>query len=951
MSLNLNHKYIVSSEGHKKIITPSSRLKRRIKKEFPQKVLIGDIIINEQEYELLVEYFKVKCTNILRSSRPILDDPVFATSLVQIGIKNYDGNLWGHIARILGVDKINANHQGRIGESFVSILQLYKKIMLDKSERVNNILMHGFVSDYYANEMFDFLFKYYNLDLERDLARNTTDMMNSLMDIAQRSDNTGRTYLLVKQTANALSINSKGGKIRLRRLLRMIDRCFWEQIKPANPVSRLSILFNKWSENSVEFQSQYYKFHASAKHAGGKKSYSSPYLICDFHRTTFKLVLPTQLIKFEHENNLAWSVQIGDQYTQTVRTNTYAAVTGYKTDEQDIALRTEDLFNSFQVELTSNGERVKVYKIKSDCIRFFDKSGVYLLADSNLPKGEVYAFTPPFETPRSEALIENELVNGLVRSYFEFEYGDIVRLPDGNAISIGKKMEEGLLNRKLVQGANGIMGDLSLPIYAGSPTILLKIASKRANGTMIVINDQRYRIFDQEVTVVDLDDRTGEMGYILNLNHFECTASGIYHCYIDVPNDRTNRSWSFALLNDFSYQFEDAPYIFHSRGTIGFHDGVKLEPKDKSFQKNSDQNSYNFTIDPKIDEISFIHRLKDTELLIRFLVPALRWKFDNGSWNVEKPSDIWHGDMPNMIYIKYRDDKLKFSMDEDFLEEEMDYSLLFQKSKNNNLFECDMTRVRSWLGREKVLRIGYLDLPNNRTEFLRLITRSVAISCLLKVDYESDELHGSLNIVGKSNYFVDMINLDTNEYIAQKLPVTNGEFTMNHTSGSGRYKVNVFEDDEDDTGFGIINYMLVESFEQTLTNPYDLSGRSIALRYIKKGRASMFQMGLGCKYAIRNLQRNPEDDRRTYKGKLSISNAKLQSPIHYDVTVNFPELDKLQYAYISFFDGYDDVEFLYDNQQNHLVKAEQKDLTRAVRYRRYESLFPEDYVYLVDFID
>ena len=125
---------------------------------------------------------------------------MFATALVQIGIKYYDGRFWPHIENILGISTSNINYRYSIGGTFIETILAYKKPMLDKSEYVNNILMHGFVSDYYANEMFDFLFKYYNLDLERDLKRNNKEMMDNLIEIIQRNDNTGRTYLLVKQT-------------------------------------------------------------------------------------------------------------------------------------------------------------------------------------------------------------------------------------------------------------------------------------------------------------------------------------------------------------------------------------------------------------------------------------------------------------------------------------------------------------------------------------------------------------------------------------------------------------------------------------------------------------------------------------------------------------------------------------------------------------------------------
>jgi hypothetical protein len=952
-SFAINSLNTAEGERQKNTITPFERLKKRILKEFTKKLLIGDILINEQEYDLLIDYFKAKCHSIRRTNNRQVNDPIFATALVQIGIRFYDGNLWGHIASVLGVDRINPNHQTSIGDSFVHTLKSNSKLMLDKSEKASNILMHGFVSDYYANEMFDFLFKYYTIDLERDLVRNTPEMMNDLMEIAKRNDNTGRTYLLVKQTANALGINAKGGKIRLRRMLRLIDKCFWEQIKPTNPLSRLSVLFNNWTESSAEFQHQYQKFHSIAKNGGGKKSYSSPYLKVNFKQTKFKLVLPAQLIKFDFERDVHWSIKIENTET-TASTSLYQAVTGYKTEEKEISIREEDLFKGIQIELISDGERVRLFKIKSDCIRFFDMHGDFLHSDNSLPKGEVYAFTFKNETPRSEALIENTPVRNLVRSFFEFEHGDIVRLPDGNPISIGKKIEEGLQERKMVRGVQVNLGNAAIPVYASPPTILLKIAPKRAVGTMIEINDLRYRLFEHEATVIELEDRSGDTGYILNLNNYSCKQSGIYRVHIDVPNDRTNRDWTFALIDQMNFEFEDAPYIFQSRGTIRFAENLKLYPRGADTQKNSDQNSYNFAIDPYLDQLQFVYPTSREEIQLNFNIPAFKWKFDKGPWHVEKPSDIWHSDVPTMIYMKYPADKIKLSMDENIQEDHRfdEQMVNIHQSKSKGIFECDMTRFKSWLGRDKVLRIGYLEFPHNRTEFMRIITRSVMVSMLLKGDFESDILRGELDIVGRSNYFVDVNLLDSNERLTEKLPVVDGKFELSGPIGSGIYKVTLFEDEDDDTGFGAANYLPLGTYEQKLTNPLDLQGKNIVIRSIKKGYDSIFQMGLSCTYIVSHLRKISLDDRHSYKGKLvAQSHNRLQNPITYDVKVWFPDLNKLQFACITYFDGYDDVEFLYDTHRRFIVKVEEKGLSRAVRYRRYECLFADDYVYQVAFND
>ncbi|MEQ8199409.1 MAG: hypothetical protein ABRQ27_15655, partial [Clostridiaceae bacterium] len=604
-------------------------LRKRIISGFQKKKFIGDIIINDSEYEILIEYLRSVYVNLKNSNIHNINDPILATALVQIGIKHYDGNFWTHVAEVIGVEKISHLYQGWIGDSFVTTLSLNNKIMLDRSEKVNNILMHGFVSDHYADDMFNFLFKYYSIDLERDLQRNNSEMMDNLIEVTQRSDNTGRSYLLVKQTANAIGQNIRGGKIRIRRILKLIDRCFWEQITLANPVSRLSVLFNNWQENSSEFKLQCNRYNSGSANLLGKKSYSSPYIKCDFENTKFKLVLPTQLIKFEFDKNIKWEIYSKEQQ-KTVKTSLYEAITGYKTELKEIDIGSQDIFDEYIVELTCDGKCIRHFKIKSDCVRFFDTDGDYLNSDNNLPLSEVYAFTKENDMLQSQALVENEPIGKLIRWYFQFEYGDIIRLPDGKPISIGKKAEEGLLSRNVLKGAYAAKDKETMPIYSSSPYILLKILEKRANGTVIEINNRKHRLFDKETTVIDLNDRSGEKGYILNLSDYGCSDDGIYTVYIDVPNDRTNRLWTFGVIKGISYEFEEAPYIFTSKGTIRFNEDLIVYPQITEMSKNSDENSFNFEINSDSDNLNFTYNTEKEAINLIFHIPVFMWKFENG---------------------------------------------------------------------------------------------------------------------------------------------------------------------------------------------------------------------------------------------------------------------------------------------------------------------------------
>ncbi len=940
----------------KKTISPLEKLQKRILKQFITKKFIGDIPITEEEYELLIEYFKAGYNTLISSCSHNIIDPMFATALVQIGIKNYDGNFWGHVAKALGQDRIIANQQTWIAHSFIDTLKRHNKLILDEKERVNNILMHGFVSDNYANDFFNFLFAYYRIDLDRDINRIDKDSMDSLVEIITRNDNTGRTYWLVKQTADAVRANTRGCKIRIRRLLKLIDKRFWENISPINSANRITRLFNTWQENSKEFEIEYNKYNAGGS-GGGVKRFSAPFLKCyDFKLPLFKLVLPTQLVKNECAYDLHWSVYIGDSQFD-INTHLYQAVTGYKTEEVSMELSREDLFSPIIVDLLSGENKIRTFKIKDDCIRFFDKDGDYVRDDS-LPRAEVYSFTKAHEVVLSDALIDSIPRGDLLLSYFDLQYGDIIRLPDGKPVSIGKKIEEGLIQRGKVYKATVIDGDSNLPIYITAPSVLLRIPKTKTNGTMIKINSRNYRMFNKQTLEIkaiefELSDRSGDIGYQINLADFSCSIDGIYEVTIDVPNDRTNRYWKFALIKGMKYEFEDSPYIFKGKGTISFGENVNIVTAySENVGKIKDENKFNFTILPNETDILFDVAVKNAILKLCFELPVLNWSFDDGEWQIEKPLELWHSNFPTKISFAFPEDKIRLSMDEQIDNDDSDeeQSMEFVKSKEKGIFQCDVTRFKSWLSREQSMRTVYIDLPSKHIPFFNVVTRSVVISSTIKGDFDNYELVGEFDIIGQATYYADIEF--NNKVVAEKVILEEGTIRIPSELNSGNYKVTLFEDEEDDTGFGEQNYLPLAEYYCELLNPQDLQGKTIKIKHIKKNEDNQFAMQLNCDYKICGLARS-SDNSNKYQGKMVVEGTFGNTIATFPASIEFYDLNKLKYAYVTFLDTqYNEDDFLlYDNERYHIVKEEQKNLPSAVKYRRYEVLYPEDYVFEVMFIN
>ena len=118
----------------------------------------------------------------------------------------------------------------------------------------------------------------------------------------------------------------------------------------------------------------------------------------------------------------------------------------------------------------------------------------------------------------TDALIESQSLSGIIFSYYEFQKGDIIKLPDGKPISIGKKIEEGLLQRGLVDSIFVKNEDENIIIYKSSPSVLIRINESKVNGTLININGKTYKLSDIEVNIIDLQDRSDELGYLIKLS-------------------------------------------------------------------------------------------------------------------------------------------------------------------------------------------------------------------------------------------------------------------------------------------------------------------------------------------------------------------------------------------------------------------------------------------------
>lgn len=931
----------------------AEKLVRRIKRDFQKCTYIGDISINDEEYVMLKQFLCHGYNNIINSASHESINPLLAVALVQIGIRYYDGRFWPHVKKELGIEKMPQNHQNWIGTSFYKTLLKYGKFHVDESEFMNNILLHCFITKYYADDLFDFILAYYQIDLDRDLSRNNPEMRKYLMQSMSKGESTKRAYKIKKHTADAVSANPKGCKIRVGRILRFMDNALFNDSYPSNSQNRIAQLFCEWAESSKKFDIE--KKRTRGLNHRGEKRFSTPYIHFDTKSEHFCLILPQQYIHLDNNEEIPtidWKVKIGES-SRDISTNPSSCVTGCKTERiETYTLLPDLLLKDVNIELWKNGnERIRKFKIKSDSIRFFDSdwdmidSSTY---DKYLPAGNAHAFCCLNEVllSNSDSIIDCEKKLGYNLYTLNLEKGDILRLPNGKAKSVGKSLEEGVLSQNLVSRAYAVDSEQEYLIYNSVPAIYFRMKPTQENGTLIIINGAKYRFDIEKCVRFDIDEETEEKGYIVKLCDL-IVHDGIYDIIVDVPNSKKERRYSFALLSEFSYRYENSPYIFQKKGKITFPGSSTIRYDSSSSSEHI--SSLSFDIHTDQDYLPFVYDTGDKPIYIRILVPALKWKFDNDDWNILRPEEIWHKDFPKKIYVKYPDDEIVFSMSPTMLEtpeeddEDNSFSAKFNKSKGTQIFECDTRKMVSWFGYEEAKRVLKLELGEQVISFANIITRCFLNGePIIQENINSRELVIKSNISGFSDCVADICCDD--KILAEKQRVTTSGIHLKVPFKSGDYKIVFYEWDDEDDEFGFADYRKFDERIVHFESRYDLSGKEILIKSVTKRQnmASIFSAEhyeLSQHVSVKNIVLD-ENNCGRFCGECKING------LSYTVQIIMKNQAQTQ-AVLSYYSEEDDAyfDFLYDKAIGALAIFEDESLNAIQKKTRYIFLDSEDYIY------
>lgn len=919
----------------KRAKTPEEKLFKRINREINRFKYIGDINIDDREYTILIDYIKYLLSDFSRLKN-CHDDILLATALVQIGIREYNGRFWPHVSRIAEC-KLDGNKQGIIGGIFYETLVAHNKFHLDKSEIVNNILMHCFVTKYYADDFFEFLFAYYQHDLDRDLSQHTKEMRNYLLTCMKKAEDSSRAFRIKKGTADAATANELGCKIRVRNILKWMDAYLFEDTLPEKSQNRTARFFCAWAKSSKRFHIE--KKSVTGYGTKGKIHFRTPYIHFERKSEEFYLVLPVQTVPLNDDENsasLTWKITYNG-IEKLIESETESTVIGCKNlNKEYLNIAAADIFMEFRIELVKNDDTIiKRFVIHSDCARFFDDEFDYF-AGERLYEGLVYAFTQRNQDLQSDSSIIREPYLGLDFYSMKLAKGNVVKKPDGKALFVGKDIEEGLSVHNRLEEGFVLNEGKKLPVYRKAPSLLLKITENKLNGTLLIINGKRYRLNSKQCMV--FNSEINRTNYCLIYLDEYVELDGIYEVLVNLPSERHTREYSFALSNGLDIKFIGDPYLFKTCGEISLAKGG--EQPDASFE-----NQQAFPIDANSNNLN----VQVGELQISLPIPMLKWKFDiSDDWHIEKAEELWHKELPDYIYFQTPIRNVVICNNQTEIDDDEPQEIKCSYNSEENCYLCDTRRIKSWLECGKAIHSICVKLCDKRYEFLSIVTHSILRTCLLETDDECSQLVIKSDIIGFFDCVVDVYR--NGGKIADKVTLSSNGTRCYSNVLHGQFDLIFYEyDDDDEFDFGDAVYSEFARKSFTLKEKNNLINKTVRVDYLteEKQDNSLFSPTkyLLKHYLIINISRRDEENRNIYYGVSQSSDPKLS---HLDIQIELLDRKNFSKALIFFYDSEEEtyVDFMYDEYKRELSTIECDCFARNDSKIRYLEMTPDAYYHI-----
>ena len=983
-----NTKYFIAHINGE-ILSKEEKFFKRIDSEFNKKPLIGDIVISEEEEKYLRSYMSECLKEFIKNdlNKKIMTHPkVFAFGLVRYAMKYYGKKtFWPYFETEFGIE-IKQSVQGEIHETYRYIMKKYKKIYDDQvTMKIDNISMHCFVTDPCADQLFDYIFDYWRLDLNRNIeniyGEEGKKYFSRLIEEIKANNDTAVNNIM-KHTSMALALQEKSGRLRLKRILQLMDSCFWEHAEIPQTGNRFNELLRKWMGKEKGKFLQESKIVLTEHGKRGNTLLSRPQLCVSFQNELFSIKFPREILVHCDETEYPmWEVTIGNQRMMR-RVNLLEGRIGLYTQECELAFPAEGLFQKMTLTLLSDRRKYKTYYIPADDIRFFNDKGINFECKSGfLPTGNLIIYSKTENVP--QVLYRDPVwpsyKNNMYRCLYDLVDGDILKYECGFALPVGRPVAEGLAG-KATKGVFIQDGDGRTEIYTSLPKIIFKARREQVGGTFLKIyghgeSERFLRLTDMSYNEFRLDKTLDDVyAYIVDLNDY-IFKNDIYTIEMNVPHSKAAYRFRFAYLQAMQFEFLNAPYVFCGGGEICFAADVPIKTNRDwtitdfakslafSFEKNGEDE-----IDITDNHLVLQYKMADRLVPLYFKIPAFAWKFEkNDEWNYKRPADFSLKKLPPRLYVcgpfDFENKATKLNVDNRFSCDFDETDIYAEKVAGENFYRFNLESAKSWMDRSTVKRTINITLGGNMHKLFDVLCRSYIGGGNLYADHDTKTLYGKFDIIGDSEYSVKVQR--NGETVGEDIPLIDGGFSLKTERIGGEYLVTVYEMIEDESGFDFDTVKLGE-YPLILADLESMEGRAIAIRCFRDHERKYLPITLNYNYIVRIGSMKPDLDLSLIVGtwKLDLYDDETYnrctfysgSMMHFedgsykkdfDVLIIFyskKEVDK--FVLLREYEG-EYVELLFDGKTRSLQKDD-RGLTREQKIQRIVLLADDKYDCIAD---
>lgn len=815
-----------------KILSNEEKFYKRIEKEFDKKILIGDILLNDQEESILNTFMKTSLKSLLTNNKiGSTHDKVFAYGLVKYASKYYKQNrFWPYFKEEYGFE-IPTSKQVLLNTTFEKIIKKYGKAFIDYEtgpRYTQNICMHAFICDNCADQLFDYIFEFWRIDLNRSVENMIDDAGNNIFDILVdeiENDSNIQIQDVMAHTTMAMRVNRRSCRSKFRRILMMIDNSYWNDADYSSSKDRITILFNQWRKKGTSAFVKEQKKDIKNKVTGrGKKMLSSPTLVYDPINKRFRIVLPKEILRFcDETEHPTWTILIESKERSITPTLLEGKAALYS-NECFIEIEDNEIFSEIMINLSSEKRNYIKKTIVEENVRFFSNDFRHInINDDCVSKDTAYAFVKNgnvIEKIGSRGGYNEHYNDNIDLFYLESVEGDLFILPNGKAVSVGTPIKDGFIGANRVKDVLVSFEDKEFEVYKRIDQLFFKTSKEKMRGTSLHISNLTNTIYDGKINLsgvkeFKLDDMVKDIyGYIVKLSDYIKTE-GLYIIELNIPG-LDIRQYSICYLYDFEYEFVGAPYIFKESGTISLPSS--FQPKNKkdwetagnnkcltfSFKESDDKDINEYFIEEKLLIESTI---SDKSVLFSFEVPILFWKFkEKEMWSYLSPKTIAVRDLPSKIYVK---GNLSLSTSTMYINDEMKFeseTSTYKDDKGHYYFRT--ADFIEFFGRDKDYKDLSIQINGLSYTFMSIACRSIVKNQSVVGFFEEKKIIGNFEIVGNSDYYVAISKKE--EIIDDYVPLVNGYFEVDCDVEEGAYTVSLFEQESDDSGFDSVSFKLMD---------------------------------------------------------------------------------------------------------------------------------------------